>query len=1273
MSEPIPHEPPASNILVSLVFFLFRIIISLIQSVSYILYSLLSRRLSVTLKLSSLLLSFVLVGLILWAFIRYWYLTTYSRLPPDVPRQQPKLDLFMDTTETNDSKSGFSSYLEDFFSAIKIFGFLERSVFHELTRQMQTYKLEEGEVMRLNEHNGFSVVVDGVIQLYVPSTSDIEVNKKPQEQEVYINGERYQLINEVKRGAPISSLFTVLSLFTGSLSNKRSSSDSQLSFDLNSTSPPRSKTPKTNKLDIHLDEVLIKAKEETTIAIIPQRTFHKLVLKYPKAAVHIIQVVLTRLSRVTFRTAHNYLDLTPEIFKSELSLNKKGRSEIPKYLKDRAVSGIQDCLKVLPDISSNEFVYLAKPQKSARHNLPKSTKGIKSRQVVLNPSESHPGDLLTNVPLSRASEKTIKFSADEETTDSALRAAVTECIFTILGFDKGSISNNESILSVSASPLITAIDDNKRRSRTSFSNIINNFSIAGEKGPYIEYDVSRSNSNYFDHAQIEATQSLEIIYYRQGSVLVEQNDESHGIFYVIDGELEVGYRDKTDNFINLYTVSPGYVSGFVASVLGSKSFVEIRSKSDVHVGFLPQSSIEILQEKYPQIILSMAKTLTESLSDIIVLLDFALEWVQVPGSHVLFNQGDAADAIYIVLNGRLRSVLRDPLNNIKIHGEYGQGESVGELEVLTISKRPYTLHAIRETELARFPRYLFEILARRHPSTTIEISRLVASRVLNRLGAPSLEGYEMPSSTFRTVAIIPISKGMPVADFGKKLFSAFKDIGQDVFHLNIATVLHKLGRNAFSKIGDLKLSGYLADLEERYQTVLYVADSPVASPWTRTCIAQADCILLLTDASSEVDIGEYERLLVTMRTTAKTELILLHQDRYVPPGLTAKWLKNRIWVNTHHHIQMEISRTMDTDQTKSKFSLIRSKVKWIQTGIITKYKARRMPVYSNTYPHKNDFARLARILSGNAIGLVLGGGGARGVSHIGVIKALEENGVPIDYVGGTSIGSFVGGLYAKDYDTVPLYGRTKQFAMRISSLWRMIFDLTYPATSYTTGHEFNRGLWKAFGDYQIEDFWLRYFVNTTNITHSRMDVHQSGYAWRYIRASMSLAGLLPPINDQGSMLLDGGYVDNLPVEQMKTWGAKYIFAVDVGSVDDTTPMSYGDSLSGLWVLFNRWNIFSRHPNVPNLAEIQQRLAYVSSVGALEKAKTTPGVYYLRPTNIENYATLDFGKFDEIYRLGTLYGHRYMDGLKKNNQFPKIAGFEAAKGKPRKAFNRRNSI
>lgn len=149
---------------------------------------------------------------------------------------------------------------------------------------------------------------------------------------------------------------------------------------------------------------------------------------------------------------------------------------------------------------------------------------------------------------------------------------------------------------------------------------------------------------------------------------------------------------------------------------------------------------------------------------------------------------------------------------------------------------------------------------------------------------------------------------------------------------------------------------------------------------------------------------------------------------------------------------------------------------------------------------------------------------------------------------------------------------------------------------------------------------------------------------------MSLAGLLPPLCEQGDMLLDGGYIDNLTVEYMKSQGADVIFAVDVGSQYDHTPQNFGDSLSGYWSLFNSYNPFSTTPNPPSLSEIQSRLAYVSSVDTLERAKNMPGCHYMRPA-IDPYGTLQFGSFDEIYKVGYSYGKEYLAKMREEKVLP----------------------
>jgi len=344
---------------------------------------------------------------------------------------------------------------------------------------------------------------------------------------------------------------------------------------------------------------------------------------------------------------------------------------------------------------------------------------------------------------------------------------------------------------------------------------------------------------------------------------------------------------------------------------------------------------------------------------------------------------------------------------------------------------------------------------------------------------------------------------------------------------------------------------------------------------------------------------------------------------------------------------------------------------------IQKYRGVASTLRPRRPTHVSDFARLARRLCGKSIGLVLGGGGARGLSHLGVIRALEERGIPIDHIGGTSIGSFIGGLYAREANLISSAGRAKQFSGRMASPWRLLADLTWPVVAYTTGHFFNRSIYKAFSSLHIEDMWLPFFCNSTNIITSRMDVHDTGYAWRYIRASMTLVGLVPPLCDNGAMLVDGGYIDNLPVATMFSRGASVVFAVDVGSLDDNSPRNFGDTVSGWWILLNRYNPFSQTHNIPAITEIQGRLAYVSSVSTLEEAKVTPGCFYMQMP-VHEYGTLQFGKFEEIMQLGYQSTIALLDTWEEEGVLPSVfeSGAEATiklRKKSKGRSLRRNSI
>ncbi|RYP27271.1 hypothetical protein DL768_011257 [Monosporascus sp. mg162] len=1460
-------------------------------SVPTLLFTLFSTSLTVTMNATTLL---FVVGLIVsgvtWV-VRYRYLNMYSRLPPEPQRKEPELVLFPDTNEEG-TKPGLSNYLDEFLSAIKIFGYLERPVFHELTRSMQTRKLIAGETLNLEDEQGFCLVVDGLVEIFVktshsdepPTSTDAygvpcEPSFAEEDEHVLPGQQTYQLLTEVRNGAPMSSLFSIMSLFTENVSlglppddgTEPNSANVAVSSQRPSSSGfsgghddggHRPGTPDFERVDGHhtaiveetgprispaapsrvslsrippmsLDsssglrrlprpaanrpslnsahpDLIARATVDTTIAIIPASAFRRLIKIYPKATAHIVHVILSRFQRVTLATAYNYLGLTNEVLHTEKNMMNYTSWQLPNILRGDALDRLKEKFKQERERAGKEeggkgiALHNASAAASGRRSSTKLRKEAalqamsKTRpqsvvaSTIVPPHErvsihtASPGDLLTNAQIARsggarhpgsfsiplaqpwqagdsfrkedssplaqrtfnpfATQKRVRLSLDPRESvdeDNLFRVSILECLFKALGMDDSGGSSSRSAESTEGSPRLMPYD--QRRQKAMSGN--NAFGFMPPFEGSMDWDAESMTSGGVSMTRNPNPQALaaemkhevEIVFFPQGSVLVEQGERSPGLYYVIDGFLDIcvppedsgskilsassrtslsamhradsqdaarsafDFAERSpDPNTNLPDgkrkgkarrrvglVKPGGLAGYIDTVSSYRSFIDVVAKTDVYVGFIPRATIEKLMERYPTVLLTMAKRLTHLLPKLLLHIDFALEWVQVNAGQVLFRKDEESEAIYLVLNGRLRLIENRKDGGMNVRAEFGQGDSVGELEVLTESARTGTLHAIRDTELVKFPRTLFNSLAQEHPNITIKISKIIAARTRLLVGSPLNSGTDTASGTsanrtssplnLRTVAILPIRSGTPVVEFGNRLLNALAQVGapNGATSLTQSAILSHLGKHAFNKMGKLKLSQYLADLEEKYGLVIYIADTPVNSPWTQTCITQADCILLVGLAEGTPEVGEYEHFMLNMKSTARKSLVLLHADRYSPPGLTRSWLRNRVWINGgHYHLQMAFrTNTVPVHQAPRKGGpTLKERVQILQAEI-QKYTSRRIrhrPYYSPDAPYKGDFHRLARRLCGKSIGLVLGGGGARGIAHIGIIRAMEEAGIPLDIIGGTSIGGFIGALYARHADVVPMFGLAKKFSGRMASMWRFALDLTYPSVSYTTGHEFNRGIFKTFGNHQIEDFWLEYYCNTTNISKHRQEIHTSGYAWRYVRASMSLAGLLPPLCDEGSMLLDGGYIDNLTVSHMKSLGVDIIFAIDVGALDDDTPQAYGDSLSGIWAFWNRWNPFSSVPNPPTLAEIQARLAYVSSVDALERAKTLPGCIYMRPP-IDEYGTLDFGKFDEIYQMGYKFGQDFLKKMKDEGSLPLVEETEAKKALRRTMAPRRASI
>lgn len=943
----------------------------------------------------------------------------YSRLPPEPQRKEPQVELFPDTQEEG-TKSGLANYLDEFLSAIKVFGYLERPVFHELTRTMQTRKLIAGETLNLEEEKGFALVVDGMVEIFVKSASkgrgssysDVHFHEDGSEESSYSDEEQpprrahqgYQLLTEVRNGAPMSSLFSILSLFTedvklrysgddedsapqgsygaqfppeafgrhgappslptsptyGSPTPQRSTISSRgvgiaggrglpkvppMSLDEDSASPSRRPKLRRTQTSAHPD-IVARAKVDTTIAIIPASAFRRLTRVYPKATAHIVQVILTRLQRVTLATGHSYLGLTSEVLRTEKHMNKYTTYELPNFLRGEALERLKEKFIRERERSGpkddSKGIALHNPMAGRRrrsssislrkeatiHAIRKGSTPITAKGPVqidhgVSPS---PGDLLTNIHMSRnAGRRNTPMNTSSASTqqpwqgpdvfphdtqsplaqrsfnpfasppahpqlhrqdsldeDSMFRTSILECVFKAIGLTntKNALNSSES---VEASPRLVSYDS--KRQKAVFSNAFGFIdayegSADGDNESMTSGGTSVTGTISTQGLLSELKDEMEIVFFSQGSVLVEQGERNPGLYYVIDGFLDVSvpFDEKTESTVlgqskrnqtsgkslndeklaplgrtvtgsssnekrkkavgrkSLALIKPGGIAGYIGTISSYRSFIDVTAKTDVYVGFLPRTALERIVDKYPVVLLTMAKRLTSLLPRLILHIDFALEWVQVNAGQVIYHEGDDSDAIYIVLNGRLRAVSENGTDGMQVVGEFGQGESVGELEVMTESVRPATLHAIRDTELAKFPRTLFNSLAQEHPGITIKISKIIASRMRALVENPVFShGKEKTtgatnnkvSSTvnLRTVAIVPVTAGVPVVEFGSRLMNALTQIGaaNGVTSLNQAAILNHLGRHAFSRMGKLKLSQYLADLEEKYGLVLYIA------------------------------------------------------------------------------------------------------------------------------------------------------------------------------------------------------------------------------------------------------------------------------------------------------------------------------------------------------------------------------------------------------------------------------------------------------------------
>jgi NTE family protein len=572
-----------------------------------------------------------------------------------------------------------------------------------------------------------------------------------------------------------------------------------------------------------------------------------------------------------------------------------------------------------------------------------------------------------------------------------------------------------------------------------------------------------------------------------------------------------------------------------------------------------------------------------------------IELIDLAAGETLIEAGSLGGDVYFIIQGRLRA-LEMRIGSVPVAAyDIGPGETIGELGFISNAPSPHDIAALRDSTLIRMGYAQFERTLREAPEIALAVMRTMVAR------GQMAEKSRRPPVPPRTICLIGVSPGLDEDGFAGMLRQYRNDLGDPVRIVtagNPAGVLHEPAAVA----------------EKPVPLTIMVGDRE-ASDWTQTCLNLADEVVLVADAGQGPDLAPAEALLAGRPPEASVDrtLVLIHPAGTRSPVNTAAWLNARA-VKRHIHVRADDAR---------------------------------------------DARRLTRLLAGRGVGVVLSGGGARGLAHIGVLNAIEAAGIEIDMIGGTSIGSVIAGWYAMEVRGRDLHEAAREaFVSKGSPIgdynWLPLVSLSRGAKTRKITED---AVIAATGSaIDIEDCWMNYFCVASNFSRSAEVVLKRGPMAKSMLASYAIPGVLPPIVLNGNLHVDGGAVNNLPVDVMEREGAGMIIAVDL-LVESSAQVDYDWVPGTKTLLLNKLRRRfggGRRLRAPGIADIMLRSVVIASSGRQRQAAARADIA-LTP-KLPGIRFLDWAKVDSAVAAGFESAAAQL-GAAKADQKPVPVAFE----------------
>ena len=665
-----------------------------------------------------------------------------------------------------------------------------------------------------------------------------------------------------------------------------------------------------------------------------------------------------------------------------------------------------------------------------------------------------------------------------------------------------------------------------------------------------------------------AAASARFIEARPGAVIIREKEVGTDLYVVASGRLAVlvGSEKVSD-------LGPGELFGELQAITGGARSATVQALTPCRLLTISRDGFDEAARLSEPLRLSVAALMRHRLERTLLAAALvrvlgALEprtlsellagaaFVPLRAGEVLFRQGDAGDAWYVIVSGRLRVLRRDAQAIEHTVRELGRGESIGEAALLLGQPRTATIEAARDSALARFPSALFEKIMRENAGSALSIARTVLGRM--SAGAP-------PSCV--NLVLVPAHDSAGVLEMAESLTRILATLGRALLISEQGRELEQLpeGHPAW-----LRFAAWLDERADDHRFLVFACGDPAAL-WARRAIREADEIFLVAKASEEVALPE------GLPERARRTLLLVHPAEAKRPSRTA-----------HKLSALKASRVLH----------VRG---------------------------ESDLRRVARIVAGKAVCVVLGAGGVRASAHIGALRALVEAGVEIDCICGTSAGAMAAATFATGVSPAGMSTLNRGFIAR-----KPFSDYVLPISSVLRGRRVERALREEFGELCFEDLWLPCFVTSCDTSVFRDVVHDRGALVSALLASSAIPGVFPPHLIGGHMHVDGGVTCSLPGKAMRERFAGTLIAVDISTERDylVPEERYPSSWRALWRRLTR-----KAPR-PALPELVLRAFSLGTAAAAEEVARDADLF-LRPP-VERYGSTDLRHAAEIERIGYDY-------------------------------------